>query len=553
MSQLKFTVISTLLYPFSTLLATAAPAYYLSQFPAYRDLLRKRESANFGRDGLIAGLVLCFISLLNFRPLPHFATVFGFLAGMRASVVAGILFGFCMVLSGWPLGCVVACGLAGPLGALLRRFKKLGRSFTVVSAGIWVPLGWKLGWVPQVFLDHTSPLPAHQMPWLLAGLSGISCLQSWLLLRLLEYIAQLEARRNGEMLWKTASLLDSILVALRCPLPNRRLCQAVGSATEAECLALGADGCLLSEEPHFRLAADRATTKEILSLREPEVRQTGALLSVENSIGRKNRATVIIPLHDGECSFGALLLPVSPHHPLAGPEPAMRRAVSALLVGELTGQRLLRQQALLEETRYRMLAAQIQPHFLFNSLTAVAALTLTQPAEAHDLMVDLAHSLRPRFTQAGSWTTLRDEVSTLRTYLSVEKARFGKKLQIAYSIPEELLDCVVPPMLLQPLVENAVRHGFAELDGVGLVQIKVEIEGEFLRFEVHDNGRGFDSRTTCSGHGVGLSNVKERLHTIVGSDCDFQIRSIGEEGTIVSYRVSRLRTAPPERNPLSLL
>ncbi len=552
MSQLKFTVISTLLYPFSTLLAAVAAAYYLSQFAAYRELLRTRQSTSPGRDGQVGGRIQSLKKRQDIRPQTHVSTLFGYLAGWKACLAASTIFAICIALSGWPLDCVMACWLAGPLGSVLRCSGKLGRLLTVLSAGIWVPLGWKSGWVPQVFLDHTSPLPAHQMPWLLAGLSGIACLQSWLLLRLLDYISHQEERRSGEMLWNTASLLDSILTALRLTLPNRKLCQAVHKATGAECLALDMEGNLHFGEGNFSLSAPPATVEEILSLTEPQVRSTLGLLQAERAPFRKLPATVIIPLRDGEQSFGALLLPVPSRHPMAGPDQAMRRAVSALLEGELTGQRLFRQQALLEETRYRMLAAQIQPHFLFNSLTAVAALTLTRPAEAHDLVVDLAHSLRPRFSQSGSWVALRDEVSTLRTYLSVEKARFGKKLQIAYSIPEELLDCVVPFMLLQPLVENSVRHGFSDLERVGLVQIKAKAEGGSILFEVCDNGRGVRSTSSSPGHGVGLSNVRERLYSLVGKDSDFRIAQAEGEGTVVSYRVPML-TAPPKRNPLFAL
>lgn len=535
-----FAVVSGLLYPFGIVLAAVGLVSWFSRFRAYRELLQGRSSQNWLRDGCVSGCLLCLLCVVSFRPLPHFATVLGCLAGFRVVCVASVFQSVLMLVSGWPPACVIVCGLAGPLGAGLRVFGSWGRGLTMLSAAIWPPLAWFSGWIPPVLLGHLQALSAQQLPWMFFGSALVSALQAGLLLWSMEYLAQREARRTGQLLWRVVSLFDGVMTALRSPLPNRELCRALGEALETECVLLGAHKEIEPSEAREFLYNESPLLELAFSSREPRLYPSSSLLRTSFP------KVVLIPLYDGEQTLAVLVLPVHNDHPLADSDPALLKGLSVLLTGELSRQRVLRQQVVLGETRYRMLAAQIQPHFLFNSLTTVASLTLTDPDRAHDLVVDLADALRPKFAPTESMVLLVEEMRTIGSYLAIEKARLGERLEVALQVPEEAKNCLLPPMLLQPLIENAVRHGnaYRSQNKRAKVGLKVTLSGKELWFEISDNGSGFSSsaadgelKVTPAGHGVGLANVRERLQTVAGQECCFEIDSSSESGTRIRFRL----------------
>jgi two-component system LytT family sensor kinase len=165
------------------------------------------------------------------------------------------------------------------------------------------------------------------------------------------------------------------------------------------------------------------------------------------------------------------------------------------------------------EAELRALRAQINPHFLFNSLNTVADLIVRDPARAETMTLRLAsvfrhvlaHSSRPL-------TTVRDEIDFLRAYLYIEEARFGDRLRVEFAIDAVAEGEPVPSLILQPLVENALKHGLGPKPGPGHLTISASVEGRILRLRVEDDGMGPGSRRESQG--VGLSNVAERLATL---------------------------------------
>jgi two-component system LytT family sensor kinase len=165
------------------------------------------------------------------------------------------------------------------------------------------------------------------------------------------------------------------------------------------------------------------------------------------------------------------------------------------------------------EAELRALRAQINPHFLFNSLNTVADLIVRDPVRAETMTLRLAsvfrhvlaHSSRPL-------TTVRDEIEFLRAYLYIEEARFGDRLRVEIAVDDAAAGEAVPSLILQPLVENALKHGLAPKPGPGHLTIAVTSEESFLRLRVEDDGMGLGGRR--ESHGVGLANVEERLATL---------------------------------------
>ena len=532
-----FAVVTGLLYPFAVVAALTGVATWLARHRRYSDFVRGRSGAFWLKDGLVAGLFLCLGALLSFRPIPHFAGLVGYFGTLRAGLTASTFLGCFMLVFGWPWESALVCCLSGPLGYLIRRMGRIAPLILVLWGGVWVPLSWWLGWIPEVSFLHVKALTSTQLSWMAFALSLSSAAQTGALLWVVDYLARREERRAADVLWRMSETFDGILIALRQPLPSASFCEAVSNALRADCLVVLASGDFAASDSQLKLdEASQVVVGEVLTWGEPRLVSSGG------------RYLVALPLDDGEERLGVLLLPVADGHPLASASLSLLRALGAFFTSELASQRLQRQQTDLEQAHYRMLAAQIRPHFLFNSLTSVAALSLSQPQQAHDLLLELARSLRHRFCATEDWTTLEHEMETVFSYVGVEKARFGERLQMRLDVPCALFAQRVPSMILQPLVENAIRHGVApRLEG-GTVKVSVTLAEGRLVVSVEDDGVGFthaldgdgegvDFQSESSGTLVGLANVRQRLHTLVGRECDFRIRSEPGGGTRISYTV----------------
>ncbi|HEY0722130.1 MAG TPA: histidine kinase [Gammaproteobacteria bacterium] len=172
----------------------------------------------------------------------------------------------------------------------------------------------------------------------------------------------------------------------------------------------------------------------------------------------------------------------------------------------------------LTETRLRLLQAQIEPHFLFNTLSNIHGLIESHPARAGRMLESLIHYLRATLQRSREGrTTLGDELELVRAYLAIQQERMGERLRWHIAVPEGLLGQPLPPMLIQPLVENAVTHGIEPALKGGAVEVAVEAaEGE-LRICVADTGNGSETGGERAGLGLGLSNTAARLATLYGA------------------------------------
>ena len=181
--------------------------------------------------------------------------------------------------------------------------------------------------------------------------------------------------------------------------------------------------------------------------------------------------------------------------------------------------RLQEQEKLLLAARIEALANQINPHFLFNTLTSISSLIRTQPETARMLITKLSGLLRRLLRATDHFVTLREELESIDEYLDIEVVRFGPQLRVVKQISPETLDVIVPSMLLQPLVENSIKHGLSRKVGGGRITIRSRMQDGHAVIEVHDDGLGMTGERLekALGGGIGLSNVNERLRTIYGA------------------------------------
>lgn len=196
----------------------------------------------------------------------------------------------------------------------------------------------------------------------------------------------------------------------------------------------------------------------------------------------------------------------------------------------------MRQLALQSEVN--ALKAQIQPHFLFNTLNSISASVPPQMERTRELIANLADTFRFGLQASQSdRVPLRDEIHFLKTYLGLEKQRFGERLNVDFQVDERLFDHPVPPMLLQPLVENAVKHGVGPSMEPVTISIAVERVGGELQFSVSDNGPGCDGSLdkVMDGDGVGVRNTKLRLEKVFGTKLN--VRKNIPQGLTFNYEI----------------
>ena len=205
--------------------------------------------------------------------------------------------------------------------------------------------------------------------------------------------------------------------------------------------------------------------------------------------------------------------------------------------------RLQEQEKLLMAARVEALASQINPHFLFNTLTSISSLIRSQPETARMLIVKLSGLLRRLLRSQDHFVTLREELEAIDEYLDIESIRFGPKLRIEKSIDPDSLDVVVPSMLLQPLVENSIKHGLSPKIGEGRITIRSSRQNGHAIIDVIDNGVGVPAGSRRRGSrpgGIGLRNVNERLRVIYGANYQLQLDSVPGEGTCARIVIPEL-------------
>jgi two-component system, LytTR family, sensor kinase len=264
------------------------------------------------------------------------------------------------------------------------------------------------------------------------------------------------------------------------------------------------------------------------------------------------RGAVIAPLTGPDGAAPGALVAIADGQPAPGLVQATletaRWAGAQLALAELDSSR-----ELLARAEVRALRAQISPHFVYNALSAIASFVRTDPERARELILEFAEFTRYSFRAHGDFTTLAEELRSIDRYLTIERARFGDRLQVRLQIAPEVLPVGLPFLCLQPLVENAVRHGLSRKPGVGMVSIEARDAGAECHITVEDDGVGMDpavliagvaeaAHSEDSGH-VGLSNVDERLRSVFGDQFGLVVETGLGAGTKVSMRVPKFHPA----------
>ncbi|HXT16488.1 MAG TPA: sensor histidine kinase [Gemmatimonadaceae bacterium] len=196
----------------------------------------------------------------------------------------------------------------------------------------------------------------------------------------------------------------------------------------------------------------------------------------------------------------------------------------------------------LARARLDFLTAQLQPHFLFNSLGAVSELAYQTPAAATRVLQQLASIFRTALATRDDEITLGEEIAGIEPYLDIQRIRFADWLRIEYHVDDAAVDCLVPRFVLQPLVENAIRHGLSGRRAAGSIEISAKVDASTLIVSVADDGVGMDMTSSTSGRrGIGLANVRDRLRILYSDAHDLHLSRGSAGGTVVQLCIPARR------------
>jgi two-component system LytT family sensor kinase len=258
---------------------------------------------------------------------------------------------------------------------------------------------------------------------------------------------------------------------------------------------------------------------------------------------------IAAPIIVDDCVAGAVIaFAATRHAPLVRATGEVAAWVTAQLrLGDLEASRTA-----LAEAQLRSLRSQISPHFIYNALNAIASFIITDPPKARDLVLEFADFTRYSFRRAGDFTTVAEELRSIHSYLALERARFGNRLEVTLRIAPETLSTVIPFLSVQPLVENSVRHGLEARERGGRITISTEEIGANVQIVVEDNGVGIDpdwleahlgDQSFRRDHGsvdhIGLRNVDTRLRRVYGDEYGLVVETNIGAGTLIRISVPR--------------
>lgn len=208
----------------------------------------------------------------------------------------------------------------------------------------------------------------------------------------------------------------------------------------------------------------------------------------------------------------------------------------------------------LSQSRLQVLKTQLQPHFLFNTLHAIVTLLDEDKLSAEDMLLRLSELLRAFLEDYdGQEISLRRELELLDLYLGIQRKRFKDRLTTQVYVAPDALDCAVPSLILQPIVENAIHHGIGQRAGDDRIEIECRREGDALRIEVRNQNSSLQAEGTPGGHGIGLSNTRHRLRELYGEAADIRLDMTWPQGVAcrirLPFRELEAQDDPPEHVP----
>jgi LytS/YehU family sensor histidine kinase len=534
-------------------------AYLLSRTEIFKKIIYERSSwkiklflitffGTLSALGTYLGVYL-FDAYANIRAIG--AVVAGLLGGPVVGLGAGLIGGLHRyALGGFTaFACAVGTTTSGLLAGLVRKY----RPFNKIDAKYAFYLGIlieiiEMGYV--LFLSH--PFVAAQklvkviaIPMILNNALGIS-----IFINILQSTRGEEEKVRALQSQKALEIANRTLPHLREGLNYKsaaRAAETILNMTDIKAVSITNRKEVLA---HKGLAEDHHQAgEEILTKATKEAIETGQISLAKDRVsigcpvpGCELASAIMVPLKFEEEIIGTLKFYKDVENSINEVDVELANGVANLLSTQIKIARLEREAQLATQAELKALQAQIHPHFLFNALNTIISFCRTDPDKARNLLIKLSHFFRKTLKENNKMIKLEAELEHIDNYVAIEKARFGEELQIKKDVAEKFLELKLPGFILQPLVENAIKHGISPKVGGGKVEIKVQNgHKEEIEIIVKDDGVGIEKdyldkileEGVGQGTGIGLANVNSRLEKIYGDDYGLKLSSQSGVGTEV--------------------
>lgn len=527
-------------------------------------------TALFGLFGILGTYTgnYVFHSYANLRAMGVITA--GLFGGPVVGVGAGLIAGahrYLIDVGGFSaLPCALATFLEGAAaGYVARRFPGRAQDWGVAMAlgiaGETVHMGLVLA-LSRPFAEALNLVEIIGPPMIVINATGAAIFIKALGLqrRLRELRDSTEARRIMSIASQTVAHLRGGLT----PASAQATAAIILAETGVAAVAITGETTILAHvglgEDHHQAGSHWRTRGTRLAF------ESGAALFLRDrdSIGCDKKdcplcEAIIVPLRKGRAIRGCLKIYGTKDRPLDQPLFELAKGLAELFSTQLELEDIGIANQLLAHAEIRRLQAQINPHFLFNSLNTIASFCRTAPAQARELLLDLARYMRRNLDSSRGLVRLSEEMEQVRSYLAIEQARFGERIQSEIVLEPGCETWLVPPLLIQPLVENSVRHGLQGREEGGRVRIEARRENGCLLVAVDDDGLGMSREVIdeilsprdleSMTEGVGARNSNQRLVQLFGQEYALRIDSAPGRGCRIALRIPTAATVPGPCSP----
>ncbi|MCP3032843.1 sensor histidine kinase [Halobacillus sp. A1] len=478
----------------------------------------------------------------------------GLFGGYRIGIGAGLIAGIHRFSLGGFTG--FACGISAVVAGVLAGFfhkkdkpLKLKTALLIGGLAETVQMGIILA-VAQPFPRAWELVQDIGLPMIIANGVGAA-----LFLLIIRNVLNEEEKAGALQAQKALKLAESTVAYLRKGLTkdsSQKACQIIYDEVDVSAISMTDQEKILA---HVGEADDHHRSGEnIQTDATREVIQKGTLIvATHDDIQCSHSdcplgAAVIAPLKKRQEVVGTLKFYVRSEKEISNVLLELIQGLSALLGQQLEIAEAEKAQELAREAEVRALQAQINPHFLFNSLNVIVSLIRTKPDRARSLLIALSKFFRQNLgATTKTWTSLDEELKHVKAYLLIEETRFVDKLRVNYEVDDSALSVKIAPLTLQPLVENCIKHGIKDKEDDCEITIQVRDFGESVRITLNDNGSGMTPERLATlgekevhsekGTGLGLMNVNKRLVHMHGEQSKLRIQSTPGEGTTISFDI----------------
>jgi two-component system sensor histidine kinase LytS len=540
-------------------------AFIISRVKPVKKLLAKKNieirdklilSLIFGVFGIIGTYIGIHIhgGLANSRAIGVF--VGGLLGGPMVGILAGIIAGFHRMIIDMngltTMACTTATILTGIISGLLsKRYYKSKNKCVMATVGGIIVESIQMGLILLIsrpFSDALGIVKIIALPIIILNSTGIA-----VFIAIIDGISSEQERVAAKQAQVTLQIANRSFPYFikgfneETALATSKIIQEM---IDVEAIVFTDKENILSyigsKEGNYEVKENdiKALTREVIETGYTKVLN----IKIDSNSDKQNLGSaIIVPLKENTETIGTLTLYKEKEDSITKVDLELTLGLGDLFSTQIALSKLEHQKRLLAKAELKALQSQINPHFLFNSINTIAFCTETEPEKAKELLLHLGACFRKNLQQNPEEVNIYVEIEYIKSYVEIEKARFGSKLEVIFNIPDNL-DCYLPPLILQPIVENAINHGIFEKIEGGTVKITAIDEKERTILIVEDNGIGikeeFLSKIFNNGKkndSIGLTNVNSRLKNKYGENYGLEINSRYNEGTAVTMKIPKIR------------